>query len=61
MVATNEDVAGVRVIPPIVEFVDAAENEHYSLKFTVQNVSKFSRRIRFHSPVTDVSSIFCLL
>ena len=58
MVSTDGDVAGVRVIPPIVEFVDAIENKRYSLKFTVQVVSKFSKRIRFHPPVTEVSRKF---
>ena len=61
MVATDGDAGGVRVVPPIVEFVDALENKQYSLKFTVQNVSKFGRRMRFHPPVTNVSILFCLL
>ena len=54
MVTGDGDIAGIRIIPPIVEFVDASQNEVYSAKFTVQNVSKFGKRLRFHPPVTEV-------
>ena len=57
MVTGDGDIAGIRIIPPIVEFVDASQNEVYSAKFTVQNVSKFGKRLRFHPPVTEVR--FC--
>ena len=58
MVGVEGDVGGVRIIPPLVEFVDAIVNERYALSFTVQNISKFSRKIRFHPPITDVSFSF---
>lgn len=58
MVGVESDVGGVRIIPPLVEFVDAVINERYALTFTIQNVSKFSRKIRFHPPVTDVSAYY---
>lgn len=47
------DVAGIRIDPPIVEFVDAPVGEILTANLTVQNVSKVSKRIRFHAPVTS--------
>ncbi|XP_078495986.1 cilia- and flagella-associated protein 47 isoform X1 [Ciona intestinalis] len=47
------DVVGIRISPPVVEFVDATINEVLTLNLVVQNVSKFSKRIRFHAPVTN--------
>ncbi|XP_076799523.1 cilia- and flagella-associated protein 47-like isoform X2 [Clavelina lepadiformis] len=49
----DEDVAGVRISPPVVEFIDADVNEPYRTSLIVQNVSKFSKRIRFHGPITE--------
>uniref|UniRef100_H2YRU5 HYDIN/VesB/CFA65-like Ig-like domain-containing protein n=1 Tax=Ciona savignyi TaxID=51511 RepID=H2YRU5_CIOSA len=43
----------IRISPPVVEFVDATINEVLTTNLSVQNVSKFSKRIRFHAPVTD--------
>nr|XP_039264663.1 cilia- and flagella-associated protein 47-like isoform X2 [Styela clava] len=47
------DVAGIRIDPPIVEFVDAPVGEILTSDLKVQNVSKISKRIRFHAPVTS--------
>ena len=52
------DVVGVRIVPPIVEFLDVHVNQPSSVQVTVQNISKFSKRIRFHAPVSNVSECF---
>lgn len=50
-------VAGVRVVPPVVEFYDADPDVVHQMSLTVQNLSKCSKSLRFHGPATNVSSI----
>ena len=57
----DEDVAGVRISPPVVEFIDADVNEPYRTSLIVQNVSKFSKRIRFHGPITEVFDVIFMI
>ncbi|XP_041462969.1 cilia- and flagella-associated protein 47-like isoform X1 [Lytechinus variegatus] len=47
------DIAGVRIIPPVVEFLDAEANTVHCQTVTVQNISKCSRQIKFHGPSTN--------
>lgn len=49
-------VAGVRIVPPVVEFFDAEADVVHQMALTVQNLSKCSRNIRYHSPATSVST-----
>ncbi|XP_033113331.1 cilia- and flagella-associated protein 47-like isoform X2 [Anneissia japonica] len=44
------DVAGVRISPPVIEFFDADSDTVYTVNLTVQNISKFSKQIKFHGP-----------
>ena len=49
------DIAGVRIIPPVVEFVDAEANTVHVQTVSVQNISADSKTIKFHGPNnTDV-------
>ena len=48
------DIAGVRIIPPVVEFVDAEADTVHVQTVVVQNISADSKTIKFHGPNTDV-------
>ena len=52
------DVAGVRIIPPLVEFKDCDINTLREVHITVKNVSKTSKNIRYYGPQTKVLSQF---
>lgn len=49
------DVIGVRITPSLVEFIDANVGEVYTAELNVKNISKTSKRIRFHPPITNVT------
>ncbi|XP_070567350.1 cilia- and flagella-associated protein 47-like [Ptychodera flava] len=49
----ENDIAGVRIDPPVVEFVDAGANVLHSIVITVQNISKSSKVLKFHRPTTN--------
>jgi len=51
------DIYGVRIIPAIIEFIDTVPNQKYSVSLCIQNISQFSKRIRFHEPVAQVSNL----
>ena len=51
------DIYGVRIIPAIIEFIDTVPNQKYSVNLCIQNISQFSKRIRFHEPVAQVSNL----
>ena len=51
-------VAGVRIVPPVVEFFDAESDVVHQMTLTVQNLSKSSKSIRFHGPASNVSAIW---
>ena len=53
-------VAGVRIVPPVVEFFDAETDVVHQMTLTVQNLSKSSKVIRFHGPASKVSTFFYL-
>ena len=53
-------VAGVRIVPPVVEFFDAESDVVHQMTLTVQNLSKCSKSIRFHGPASNVSSLQAL-
>lgn len=46
-------VAGVRIVPPVVEFFDAESDVVHQMTLTVQNLSKSSKSIRFHGPASN--------
>ena len=46
--------AGVRIIPPVVEFFDAESDVVHQMTLTVQNLSKTSKSLRFHGPASNV-------
>ncbi|PFX34680.1 Calponin-likey domain-containing protein 2 [Stylophora pistillata] len=46
-------VAGVRIVPPVVEFFDAESDVVHQMTLTVQNSSKTSKSIRFHGPASN--------
>ena len=48
------DIAGVRINPANVEFVDTESNDVYRINITVKNVSKSSKNIRYYGPNTKV-------
>ena len=50
-------VAGVRIIPPVMEFFDAESDVVHQMTLTVQNLSKSSKSIRFHGPASNVSGL----
>ena len=50
--------AGVRIVPPVVEFFDAESDVVHQMALTVQNMSKTSKTIRFHGPASNVSKIY---
>ena len=50
-------VAGVRIVPPVVEFFDAETDVVHQMTLTVQNLSKSSKVIRFHGPASKVSTL----
>lgn len=53
-------VAGVRIVPPVVEFFDAEVDVLHQMSLTVQNLSKTLKSIRFHGPSTNVCiHIYC--
>jgi hypothetical protein len=54
-------VAGVRIVPPVVEFFDAETEVLHQMTLTVQNLSKSSRNIRYHGPATTVSTTIIIL
>ncbi|XP_033635373.1 cilia- and flagella-associated protein 47-like isoform X1 [Asterias rubens] len=47
------DISGVRIIPPVIEFMDAEANVVHAQTVTVQNISKCSKQIKFHGPNTN--------
>lgn len=49
--------AGVRIVPPVVEFFDAESDVVHQMALTVQNLSKSSKSIRFHGPASNVSGL----
>lgn len=51
------DISGVRIIPPVIEFMDAEANVVHAQTVTVQNISKCSKQIKFHGPNTNVSEL----
>ena len=51
-------VAGVRIVPPVVEFFDAESDVVHQMTLTVQNLSKSSKSIRFHGPASNVSGLW---
>lgn len=46
--------AGVRIVPPVVEFFDAESDVVHQMALTVQNMSKTSKTIRFHGPASNL-------
>lgn len=53
------DVAGVRIEPPIIEFQNAAVGKVLQTELKVLVISKSSKKIRFHAPVTEVRLFIC--
>ncbi len=54
-------VAGVRILPAVVQFHDAEPGVLHQMSLKVQNLSKFSKSVRFHAPDSKVKrSINCL-
>ena len=51
-------VAGVRIFPAVVQFNDAEPHVLHQMNLKVQNLSKFSKFVRFHSPNSKVKFIF---
>ena len=51
------DTLGVRVIPPVVQFIDTEVTVVQRLSVTVKNVSRSSRDIRFYSPQDKVTYV----
>ena len=49
------DIAGVRIIPPTVQFKDTEVKNVYSAHITVKNISKTCKSIRYYGPQTKVS------
>lgn len=45
--------AGVRIVPPVVEFFDAESDVVHQMTLTVQNLSKTSKSLRFHGPASN--------
>lgn len=48
--ARYSDVAGVRIIPPVIEFKDTEANDSVRINITVKNVAKASKAIRYYGP-----------
>ncbi|XP_022089961.1 cilia- and flagella-associated protein 47-like isoform X2 [Acanthaster planci] len=53
MASMAGDISGVRIIPPVIEFMDAEANAVHVRSVTVQNISKCSKQIKFHGPNTN--------
>ena len=51
----EEDLAGVRIHPNVVEINDAEVNVVHKVNISVKNVSKTSRAIRYYGPQSKVS------
>ena len=47
-------VAGVRILPAVVQFHDAEPGVLHQMSLKVQNLSKFSKSVRFHAPDSKV-------
>lgn len=53
-------VAGVRILPAVVQFHDAEPGVLHQMNLKVQNLSKFSKFVRFHAPDSKVKeSLVC--
>lgn len=50
-------VAGVRILPAVVQFHDAEAGVVHQMNLKVQNLSKFSKSMRFHAPDSQVNLI----
>ncbi|XP_057307230.1 cilia and flagella-associated protein 47-like isoform X2 [Hydractinia symbiolongicarpus] len=50
---------GVKITPPIVEFIDAESGIVHQMKIDVQNLSKTSKHIRFLAPATNKFRLQC--
>lgn len=49
-------VAGVRILPAVVQFHDAEPGVLHQMNLKVQNLSKFSKSVRFHAPQSKVNA-----
>ncbi|XP_064167628.1 cilia- and flagella-associated protein 47-like [Anguilla rostrata] len=47
-------VVGVRIYPPVVEFIDVKAGEVYKTTLTVTNTGKSNRRMRLHGPISKL-------
>ena len=52
------DVAGVRILPPVIEFLDTELNTVQRAEVTVKNISTVSKSIRYYDPQRKVSACF---
>ncbi|XP_013416633.1 cilia- and flagella-associated protein 47 isoform X1 [Lingula anatina] len=52
--AMENDINGVRINPPVVEFYDSEPNQTYRVTVSVKNVSKTSKTLRFYGPNSKV-------
>ena len=52
------DVGGVRVIPPILEFIDIEKNELYETTVKVINVDSHNKRIKLQGPLSEVYKMY---
>lgn len=48
------DVGGVRVIPPVIEFLDIKKNESYEITIKILNVDNHNKRIKLQGPLSEV-------
>ena len=48
------DVGGVRVIPPVIEFLDIKKNESYEISIKILNVDNHNKRIKLQGPLSEV-------
>ena len=53
-------VAGVRILPAVVQFHDAEPGVLHQMSLKVQNLSKFSKSVRFHAPDSKVKDLLHL-
>ena len=52
--------AGVRILPAVVQFHDAEPGVLHQMSLKVQNLSKFSKSVRFHAPDSKVKDLLHL-
>ena len=50
-------IAGIKIIPSVIQFNDAISNKTYKQTLTLQNVSGLSKSLRFSGPETEVKPI----